>query len=111
MEEQTTKLIFKPGEVSGFEGPWEVPVDYPTMLPFTEVPLPEGLYAPKFDWNSNQWVDAVPKEVTEVLDKLQADMTKTITESENVGKTSIQLALNDMKQQAEINALKEGSAQ
>lgn len=106
-----TKLIYKPGDVSGFEGPWEVPVDYPTMLPFTEVAIPEGLYAPKFDWDSNTWVDAVPKEVATVLDSLQASIDKQIDESENLGKTATMLALNDMKQQAAINALREGSVQ
>lgn len=67
------KNIYKPKTPAGYDGPYEVSDDYPTMIPFTEVPLPEGLYSPAFDFGANQWVETAPVEMINKMQKLETD--------------------------------------
>ena len=68
-----TKLVYVPKSPAGYDGPYEVASDYPVPFPHTDVPVPEGMYSPAFDYNSHQWVETAPVEMINKMQKLETD--------------------------------------
>ncbi|MFS7207033.1 hypothetical protein AB6887_05235 [Carnobacterium divergens] len=95
------KEIFKINEEEfGFSESQLVEDDYLCENPWTDVPLPQPCWKPKFNWNSNTWVETATEE-----EMNPPEVKPELTEVEELGQKISEMELADLEKENRIKQL------